>query len=59
MPANLFFPPCSIVAGHSAGSACGFGATAAAAMLGEESAAAGVDPMAPPNGLISYRGPSG
>ena len=27
--------------------ACGFGATAAAALLGEESAAAGVDPMAP------------
>ena len=27
--------------------ACGFGATAAAAMLGEDSIAAGVDPMAP------------
>ena len=46
MPANLF-PPLLHRRRALSRIACGFGATAAAAMLGEESAAAGVDPMAP------------
>ena len=46
MSANLF-PPLLHRRRALSRIACGFGATAAAAMLGEESAAAGVDPMAP------------